>query len=234
MITLGIKSNFDAVTRSFTKTADKQVQFATSLAINRCAEFARDALKANMSVVFDRPKPYTLNSLFVKKSNKIDLVAIVGHKRGSPVNDYLQPEIEGGTRKLKRFESIAGGEYLMPGAGMRLDRYGNVPRGTIQRIIEGSRQGANSDILIIKPGSKSHLKPGVYQRITLKSKVSTRTGTAEATRGGSRLKLLMLFVDSASYQQTYHLTDIVHRVVGSQFGSQFVAAMDYALGTARF
>src|SRR4051812_11223242 len=123
MITLGIQSDVNKIADAFDKLAKGQAAFATSLAINRVADFAKDALRSNMSYVFDRPKPYTLNSLYVKYSTKTNLVARVGHKDRSPVNEYLRTEIEGGVRSNKKLETLIGGqgEFLVPAQKTKLD-----------------------------------------------------------------------------------------------------------------
>ncbi|WAR46954.1 hypothetical protein [Methylomonas rapida] len=62
-----------------------QIPFATSLAINRTADLVRKAIVAEMKRVFDRPTPFTLNSLYVSPSNKDKLEAVVWLKDGNDV-----------------------------------------------------------------------------------------------------------------------------------------------------
>ena len=220
MIQFGVKSNLDQLTKAFDKMASGQVPFATSLALNRTAQLAKDTLRHTMERVFDRPKPFTLNSLFVRPANKSNLVATVGHKDASPVNKYLRWEIEGGQRARTGLERLAaslggGGKlYLVPAKGMRLDPYGNVPAGVLRRIVSGL-QSRGGDIFAVRPGSKSHLTPGIYQR------------------SGKRAIALMIFVSHAHYRKLYDLPGVVERVVNAEFGKQFAAAMDYALASAR-
>lgn len=218
----------------------KQIPFATSLTLNRVAQFSKDTLYTTMGRVFDRPKPYTLNSLFVKNSTKSNLTALVGHKKGSPVNSYLQPEIEGGGRGLKGLERLftrGASEFLVPGGGMRLDSYGNASRAQLKQIIAAQRKADGKDrkgIFIVYPGSKSHLKPGVYQRMGLTTKITRSKGKAvraEKRTGG--LKALMVFTTRATYRPIYDMQGVVTRVVEAEFGKQFTAQLDHALSTAK-
>jgi hypothetical protein len=225
MISFGIKSDISKVQSALDQLGASQVPFATSLALNRVAQFSRETLRNTMARVFDRPKPFTLNSLFVKPSTKTNLVAIVGHKSGSPVNQYLRSEIEGGLRAPKKLESILSRgqrEYLVPGKDTRLDAYGNIPRAIMNRIIQAQRAGSKADaqgVFIVPPGSKSGLTPGIYER--------------KGGSGKGSLKLLMVFVSKAQYRPLYDMQGIVSRVVESEFGKQFAASMDYALSTAK-
>lgn len=238
MITLKISSNASDIAKAFDAAAKKQVAFATSVAINKIAQLSRDALKIQMQNVFDRPRPFTLNSLFVKNSNKYDLTATVGHKdrgtRGTPAAQYLQAQLTGGSRKRTPFETKAGSEFLVPAQGVRKDAYGNVAKGVRSGIID-SQTTKKGNYFVINEGSKSHLQPGIYQRIANKTKTrrSGLAGRAVAVGGGSRLKAIMLFVPSVRYSKRYDMIGAVERTINQNFSREFAAAMDNALSTAK-
>lgn len=189
-----------------------QVPFATSLALNRTAELARNVLQVEMHRVFDRPKPFTLKSIFIRRATKRDLTARIFHS--DKVSPYLQAEIEGGKRDEKRSEIKLGEGVLVPTRNVRLDSYGGVSRAYLARVLSGAQEGRGGYVLI-RPGQASRLAPGVYQRVD---------GTIRA---------LFLFKTSASYQPRYDMEGVVQRVVDAEFGRQFAAAMDFALATAR-
>jgi hypothetical protein len=242
MLSFGVKSNLDEIAKAVDRLGKAQVPFATALALTRTAQLSSNALKSTMLRVFDRPKPYTLNSLFVKAATKTNLVAVVGHKQNSPVNAYLRSEIEGGNRGLKGFEQLlakrGGGRAaaLVPAKNLRLDAYGNVPRSVVNAVIAqaGKKNGTDpKGIFVVPVGAKSHLPPGVYQRVPNRTRIKQRGGVASAIGGGTRLKALMLFVDHPKYKQIYDVAGVVGRVVEAEFGKQFAASMDYALSTAR-
>ncbi|WP_246797466.1 hypothetical protein [Burkholderia perseverans] len=56
----------------------RQLPFAASVALNKTANVAKQALADEMCDVFDRPTPYTLRSLRVRRATKRQLVARVG------------------------------------------------------------------------------------------------------------------------------------------------------------
>lgn len=231
MVELSVSTNVGEITQGLSRMAQQQVPFATSLAINRVAEFAQSALKSNMAVVFDRPKPFTLNSVFVKRSNKSNLTAVVFHSNA--VSRYILPEIEGGLRGPKPFEqSVNTGGLLVPSGLVRQDSYGNVPRSIIQRMQQGAGKGG-SGIFVIPEGAKSHLKPGVYERLATKVRTKGKGKNRRLEQQKGAIRPLFYMTQRAIYQPRYDMQGVVGRTVESQFGSQFAAAMDYALSTAK-
>lgn len=220
MIHLSTTSTLGALDLKFQALAQRQIPFATSLAINRIAELSLPALRSNMAVVFDRPKPFTLNSLFIKRSTKTNLTAVVFHS--DKVAPYILPEITGGPRGEKRFELIIGNQVLVPTKNVRRDSYGGVSRALITKILSQAKPLAQrgqqlilSQYVIVKPGETSKLAPGLYER-----------------RDG-KIVALFFFKPVATYTQRYDMQGVVDRVVANEFDRQFAAMMDYALSTAR-
>lgn len=237
MLQIGIKSDVDKLIKKFDDLANRQIPFATSLALNNTAKIAKDSLYNTMQRVFHNPKPYTLNSLFIDRSTKRDLRVTVGHKKGSPVNQYLQPEIFGGLRQYKEFERLLNKGYaLVPGQGLKLDVYGNPNRAQLKQIVQalrGNSSAGNQGIFVIYPGAASHLRPGVYQRYGRTIKVRGRTGSKTASQFGGVVKALMLFHSTPVYHQAYDFYGVIERTFEAEFGKQFAYAMDYALSTAK-
>jgi len=60
----------DTATAHLNALERKQLPFAYSLAVNRTAKLVKQAEIDKMRAVFDRPTPYTLNSLYVKPGTK--------------------------------------------------------------------------------------------------------------------------------------------------------------------
>lgn len=245
MISLGISApELDKLPAKFDALAQRQIPYATSLALNRCAQLAMQTVKTQLSVIFDRPNSYTLNSLSVKFSTKNNLVARVEHKdfsgKGTPASKYLMPEIEGGaTRTQKRSEvvlsNLAGmpGAFWVPAPGAPLDGYGNIRGSLITQILSAvgglsnvgyqgnrtassaKRKGAQLKQYVLMPKNNPRgIAPGVYQR------------------KASQLVPILFFVDHVTYKPIYDMEGIVNRVVEAEFDRQFSAAMDYALSTA--
>ncbi|MFM0192409.1 hypothetical protein PQQ65_04905 [Paraburkholderia strydomiana] len=125
---------------------NRQLPFIVSKALNDTAKNARDALRTAMPQYFDRPTPYTMNSVRITYATKARLAATVGYKdesfKGTPATKYLLPEVEGGNRNVKRMEQslrriglLPVDMYLVPGSAARLDQYGNVWRGQVVEVL---------------------------------------------------------------------------------------------------
>lgn len=161
--------------------AERQVPYATSLALTRTAYAVRDALIEKMPQVFDRPTPYTLRSMRVSRATKYNLTSDVRFKdrsaagKGVAATDYLWPQVHGGGRNKKRYEKALGrvgpSTFYIPAAGAEYDAYGNMSRGQIVKLLsylqafgeEGYR--ANSTDLSRKRTAKIRKGEGGYKKI---------------------------------------------------------------------
>ena len=174
------------------KDLDRQTRQATATALTRTAINARRAIVDEMQSVFDRPTPWTLNSLKVRPATRDNLVAEVGFKEfgGTPPSKYLSPQILSGERELKRMEVLLNnvgilptGMFIAPGQGADLDQYGNISTGQIVKILSyfsalrDSLQNMNKrrksfgarrddQYFVGGTGAALHLKPGIYRRYT--------------------------------------------------------------------
>ncbi len=131
--------------------------------------------------------------------------------KGIPAARFLGPEIEGGSRSVKRFEralQIKGlmptGSFAVPAAQAPLDAYGNVPASFIVRMLSdlqafseqgyranrvGPRKGARRENYFFSsygPKRIAHLKPGIYWHMP-----------------GGLLGVVFIFVSSAAYRGRY-------------------------------
>jgi len=114
-------------------------------ALNGLAYDIRDAEVEEMKRVFDRPTPYVLNSIKVKRATATNLAAMVWFRDSENDWNYILPNVYGGDRRQKNFERrlykiglLKRNEVLVPAtkAGViRLDRYGNVSRGQYVQIL---------------------------------------------------------------------------------------------------
>lgn len=77
MITVDARG-IEEVQRRLESLAREQIPYATMLAINETAFAVRGAVQDEMKRVFDRPKPWTINQVRVRKATKTKLVAVVG------------------------------------------------------------------------------------------------------------------------------------------------------------
>lgn len=243
VVQLDIRSNItDVIARLKTNRAD-QVPFAAALALTRTAQRTQAYLTGRLPQVFDRPTPYTRNSLFIRSATKTGLVASVYIKdqapKGTPAERYLRPEIEGGARNDKRSERalqasglLPSGMQAVPAIGAEIDAYGNMKVGQIVAILAALKALAgtpytNAPHVMRKRGryrnfkyfvalKGSHLKPGIYERL-----------------GPRHVVPVMIFVPRFVYRRRFDFYGEGTRFAQSIFNDEFAKAWLHALATAR-
>lgn len=134
----------------FNRRLDKlrsDVRTKTVSALNWTIYNVRDAHRAAMSNVFDRPTAFTLNqSNLVKpatdKSTEATTMLRNDQSSGTAPSRYLRPSVVGGQRAVKPYESalqqlglMPKGWVSIPGNGAKLDSFGNMQRGQITQIL---------------------------------------------------------------------------------------------------
>lgn len=175
-----------------------QATRALEIAVDKMAAEVKDAIKPEIQRVFDRPVPWTINSLKVTPSKNHNMQAIVWFKEPerkgrSMTQHYLIPQVEGGVGPLKGFERALDGRRFVPGKAARLDRYGNISVGQIKQILSvlgradyaaGStsniterskkRNRKPRDYVWLKNGH-GKLPPGIYERYQTKAGFGAKT-----------------------------------------------------------
>ena len=231
MVSLNIKADIKDATRYLTRVQKKQIPFATALALTKTAQEVKKGLINEIKQSFDRPTRFTLNSLYVKPAKKRDLEAFVKVKDESlkaiPAAKWLAAQIHGGARHAKgsevllRRRGILGpNEYMVPGRGVRLNRFGNVTRGQIQKIL--SNLGAQRD---------------KYQNTTNKSKKAYFVGTINGQRGiwerrAKGVRPAFIFVNRPHYRKRFKFFKVAHKIISRRFRKNFDRALRRALSTA--
>src|SRR5574340_131161 len=124
----------DSEIRKMIAALPKSAGRAAEIALDKTAQAIRNEVRDEMRRVFDRPVPYTLNSLQITPTKGHNMQAAVWFKDPERMRQhYLVPQVEGGPRQLKGLERAIAARSgvkmeLVPGAGARLDQYGNVAR----------------------------------------------------------------------------------------------------------
>ncbi len=234
-----LKVDLSRLQKKMSALEKKQIPFALAKSLTDTAKEVKKEIVKEMRNVFDRPTPYTLNSLYidpaVKKKNKFSATVKIkdsAQKGIAPVK-YLGAEVEGGERNLKRSEIalqrrgfLSKDRFVVPGRGVRLDRHGNISGSQMVQILSAlgaftesgftmNRAGKlkkHRNFFVPKPGSK--LKPGVWER--------TRSG----------IKPILMFVKSPQYRKRLHFYKIAQRVSASKFNRIFKANFIHAMKTA--
>jgi hypothetical protein len=187
---LTVTDNIPQFLKAF-EAAQKAAGFAEVVALTRTARAAAAFESQEAARVFDRPTPFTLNAFYWRPATPDRKTFEVGVKdsafKGTPASKYLRAEIMGGNRRPKRSENALASLSLnatsgnragfwVPGAGVKLDAYGNVPGGTIKRILADLRVAGDQSRTTrsrarnkryrgeryFVPTATSGLKPGVW------------------------------------------------------------------------
>ena len=238
--------------------SQKQIPYATALALTRTAQDVKQAEYAEMQKVFDRPTPYTLQSLYLKPATKQNLESMVYFKdfagKGTPAKKFLPPEIHGGERRLKRFESalkrigiLPDGRYVTPGSACPLDAYGNIPGSFIVQILSYFRafgeQGYRANIT---PKKKQKLKAGTKRNRGYEYFVSYGKGTWSGRQHlppgiykrtgfawGSSVKPIFMFVRKPAYKPRFRFYELAKEITNKKFIPNLSLALHEAKETAR-
>jgi hypothetical protein len=239
-----VEVDFSGATR-LTNALMRQMPFAMAKALTQTAIQAQTDIVQAMTQVFDRPTPYTLNATYVDPATKTKLEATVKLKdesyKGTPATKYLAPEVFGGQRNakagevaLRRMLALSDGSFIVPGAGVPLDSYGNISAGTMTKIL-----------------SAVHANPDYYANVTQKSRKraiaagrnleyfvgrspsgARRLGVWE--RDGRQLHPILIFIDRApSYRERLRFYEIAQQTYARVYQRLFDDALADAIATAR-
>lgn len=145
--------------------------------------------KKEMSNYIDRPVPYTINSMYLKKATGPNLEASVQWKDSSSnsisAGHYLQPEVFGGNRSQKKMERALQAKGLIPNGWVAVptkdapkDSYGNVPNSFINQILSflnaNTDYQSNQQIKKLRKLSTVNLIKGVAKAAVNQSKLAAR------------------------------------------------------------
>lgn len=226
MIDIKIQTERLAEKLAFSKAQTAKVMAVT---VSDAAYKIRDVLREEMQKNFDRPTPFVLNSIFVKKaqiSGDRILPAVVGIKgvdsklKVTP-SHVLLAEVRGGTRAMKRSEILLkkfapkGMPHLSPGAGAPLDAYGNVPGAYLQKVFSALQAQFDTRANSLIEGT-SGLRRKELQKA---AKIERLTGGAQFGKNGRIKKGLRGYGNEA---QAYLLERIAQQDKhGKQMGANF-------------
>jgi hypothetical protein len=219
----------------------KQVKFAAAVALTKTAQDVRAELARDMAAKLPGASPYSLKSQFVAAAKRDNLQATVGIKdkkpaRGTAPAMLLKEHFAGGLRGNKPMEkamsalsALPDGWIAVPGAGLKLDRYGNPNRKQVDEVLGALRSGMavhggrgkrayTSAYFVAQPDAPRarHLAPGIYRRTNNRA-----------------ITPVFLFVQRAAYRKVIDLPGMGKRIVASRFNAHFAAALQNALATAR-
>lgn len=128
-------SDFTRLERSLMALAGKQTKFAASQALNDCARAARDGINKSMPQIFDRPTRFTERAIVAPRELAATPDRLAAMITARPIQaQYLRHEEIGGTRTAGENTRKPGQALTLPGPALKLDRFGNIPNGTVARM----------------------------------------------------------------------------------------------------
>ncbi|MBB4277038.1 hypothetical protein [Rhizobium mongolense] len=226
------QSNVDQWTAGLEEIYRRQIPFATAQALNETVEDIRDYHQTILPVIFDRPTRYTLSSLRVlKTTSRGDLIAGVYFKdQNRRRQHYLMPQVEGGNRPHKAFETwlirrgvMRSNEYAVPASGLKLDAYGNVSAGVITSIL--SQMAAGPDAMQWETKrSRKRAGPSRNRYFVPQPGSSLRRGIWRR-KGKTAIEPVFIFVSGVTYQKRYDFYGISVDRAMSYFPVNFERAL---------
>ena len=245
----------------------KQTRYAAMRALNQAGYDAKQETENEIRKVFDRPTPWIQRSVRYTKATLDKLIVQVdfdkwGNKNGVTAENILRAEVFGGNRKAKRFEralqaagAMPPGYMAVPGKGMPLDAYGNIPGKTIVEILsyfqsfpeagykanstaktKGKKWKGNATkgirgyaYFALGTGDRSGLPPGIYRRKNYNS--SEKGKVSHLAHGGAQA--MMIFVKRANYRKRLDFYAFAERKARDSFDTNFPLFLAQAMSTAR-
>lgn len=259
MFTIRARTNIADVVKAF-GVAESQLPFAAAKTLTRTGQQVKAAEESEIARSFDAPTPYTRRSVFLQSATKTRLQARVWLKDGNRPEHYLLPQIEGGTRPMKRFEArlkmtgyMNANERAVPGKAVQLDAYGNVSRGQINKILSQLKTAVVSgDFSNASNSRRSRAKRSVVEYFVSKGPGSQRKGWAHAKRitfgqhlprgiwerrvhaWGTSVRPVFLFVPDTKYSRRYDFFGVAQSTVDRHLVGNAEMAVADAMRTARF
>lgn len=244
MINLGVQrkgsnSLLDAA-RSMRDVPARVFHYAAATAMTRTAQaLAKTELPAEMRKRFDRPTPWTLNSLAIAPATKDKLAASIFVKNTAAglsiaQERYLLPGVEGGTRNEKRFERalryaglLDAGERVFPGRQMERDAYGGIPAPLIRSVVAWAKAGGG------KRTKRTKTTPAANPRgYYLFGKPGGVRGIAQRS-GPIAMPLLIFSRTQPQYRQRLDFTGTAERFTLQHFPAEFDRAAQAILSRPR-
>jgi hypothetical protein len=214
---------------------------ATAMTLTFMGQAAKAAAAKEVLRAFDRPTPWTQKSTYLK-SAKVDNLQAEVYIKDLSINS-LAHHIDGGKRRAKGMEKLlrsagvlkGSWQYVVPGSGLKLDAFGNIPKGEINKILSALKAQFDPLANTTAKSRKRNKNQSRYFVITGASSMVTRKRLPPGVwyRGGdgaqSYIKPLLIFVKSTAYQRRYRFFEVTEDAAADAME----AGVDKAIDTLR-
>jgi len=131
---ISIHNNIKSFNKDLQKFKRVDIPNITRIALNDTAKRIKELEQVSMKKSFDRPKPQTINSVFVIFAKKNKLKAIITFRDWA--QEFIHRNIVGGVRPVNN--------TAVPTVNAKLNQYGNIP-GRKQGVVKGKQFRATID-----------------------------------------------------------------------------------------
>ena len=228
-----------------TNAIAKQIPFAMAKALTLTAIQAQTDIVQAMTQIFDRPTPYTLNSTYVVPATTDRLESFVQLKdsaaKGTPAIKFLDPEVFGrernpkrGEKALQRLGALASGSFIAPGAGLKLDQYGNISAGTMTKILSAVQANPDYYQSVTQKSRKRAIAAGRNLEYFVGRSPSGARHLGVWERDGRHLHPILIFIDRPpTYRERLKFYAIAQETYERVYQRLFNEALADAIATAR-
>lgn len=244
--------------------SERRIASIMATALTRTAVEVRAAVQEELPRVFDRPTPHTIRQLRYVAATAQKPVAAVGFNveaiqdefgkviryrqavaGETPAEKYLNPNILGGQRSVKRFEKamqasgfMPAGWYAVPGKGARIDSFGNVSKGQIIQVLSQLRvtltAGSTRNLPVVQGNERKVIRAlkkagGRYFVIKPGAKRGT-PGVYQRDFYSEVLTPIFIFVKGTSYRPRFDFEGIANRAASERLQPNVTRAITEHLG----
>lgn len=252
MLTIRVETKGFPAWQKYLKGMERQLPYATMLALNKTAELAQVEVRQQTARVFDRPTRWAMDASFIRYAKKHALtasVALKGRDRGvvDKETNFLYPQVYGTPRGRKAMETallrvgaLRSNEFIVPAKDLPLDAFGNVPTKLVRQILsqlkaaEVNDAGYSANRTDSKRSKRTVAKAGTFFVPRAGSGLPRgiyqriRTGLGWATR-----MIFKIVVGKPKYRKRLDFFAIGQQAYNRHFDREFKDAWNKALATAR-
>jgi hypothetical protein len=226
---------------------EKQARFAAAKALSDLAYEGTGAVKKEMQAKLDRPTPFALRSTRYTRATKQNLTSSTyiedkapGGKQGLSSAEIFGHQFTGGPRNIKRLEQmlrrlrmLGPTEYIAPGAGAKLDRYGNMARTQVQQTISQLKVGLDASSFANK-GARSKRNVRKAGRIFWsKGDKGLPRGAYIVPNRETGPRPLLAVIRRPNYRKRIDMQQVGQTLANARWQPLFDKALQQAMATAR-
>lgn len=211
-VALKVNSNVGELSRKMLMAPEKLSRVA-KFAITDTAQDMYISTRVEMVKVFDNPRPYTKNALFIKSVKRFGLegAGIAFREfgvKGTPAYKYLMPNIKGGPRRSKRHENalrgigvLGAGDFTVMGKNYPRDAYGDIAGGRYTKMLNALQQGGMTQA----DRKKGRGRPKKANYFVVK-RGQQPIGIAE--REGNKVTMMLVFIRNPQYKPIFRFYEV--------------------------